>query len=139
MRNVMVIPKMNDKLQKFLDQGCLSEFIFYQYDGLPILFVGKTDDNIKYLISNCKLGELYVITEVSNSALLSLMDNQTPIRDIFTKNLKGFHGVTWNGKRFHVLLSHYTHLTDWLPRPGAKLDLPKEVTQSYYDLLKSEL
>lgn len=115
------------------------EYTFYIYDNFPILFVAKDENNTRFLCSCCKLGEQYVIVETSISALLSLMDNSTTIRDIFSTNYDGFWGFTWDGKHIHAYHSHNYPLNDWLPRPGAKLNISKIITQPYYDLLKSEL
>ena len=54
--------------------GLILEHAFYEYSE-PILFVCRDYDWNRYLCSCCKLSEEWVLSKVSVSDLLSLVDN----------------------------------------------------------------
>ena len=112
------------------------EHIFYQMGIYPILFVCKDEKKNRYLCSCCRLGEEWIISQVSESALIDLIDDKVTIREIF-ENCDALRlMVKWDGEQFSC-----THEIpgDALPEKGALLELNKERTGVYRDVLMRDI
>ncbi len=96
------------------------EYVFYAYDE-PILFVCTDIQGTRYLCSCCKLSEEWAVAQVTEKALLEMLDDRIPLDEVF-RSCKGVTFVLrWDGERFHQQPG--TIPEELLPEPGAFLDL----------------
>lgn len=103
------------------------EHTFYALDD-PVLFVCKDMTGVHYLCSCCKLGEEWVVGQVSETALVNMIDDKITIRDVFEKKCSTKFHVTWDGEKFSIT-DKITN--DSLPRVGAMLELAHERYNRY--------
>lgn len=112
------------------------EHIFYQMGLYPILFVCKDGNKNRYLCSCCRLGEEWIINQVSENALVAFIEDKITIREVF-EDCDGLRlMVKWDGERFSC-----THEIpdDMLPEKGALLELKEEQTGEYRDILMRDI
>ena len=81
--------------------GLILEHVFYEYSE-PILFVCRDHDWNRYLCSCCKLSEEWVLSKVSVSDLLSLVDNKITIRSLFEGNRQDLLVLLWDGQSIYL-------------------------------------
>ena len=116
--------------------GVLSmEHIFYILGTDPILFVCMDNEKRRYLCSCCKLGEEWVISQVSDNVLITLMEAQLTIRAAFETSGNPIFFVHWDGEQFFI---SQPAPDDALPRKGALLQLGNKVAQYSQELGKYE-
>ena len=63
------------------------EHIFYQMGLYPILFVCKDGNKNRYLCSCCRLGEEWIINQVSENALVAFIEDKITIREVDRKSV----------------------------------------------------
>ncbi len=109
------------------------EHVFYLLDSEPILFVCKDLMGHRYLCSCCLMYQEWVVGRTEESALLSLIDDKTTIRDIFVNDCDSKYLVWWDGENFKL----NSDVPDgMLPKVGATLELEQEKTGPYRETLR---
>lgn len=105
--------------------GVLSvEHIFYVLGPDPILFVCTDNGKRRYLCSCCKLGEEWVVSQVSNDVLVALMEDRLTIRAAFETSSNPIFFIRWDGERFSTSQQAPNNA---LPKKGALLELGEKV------------
>lgn len=107
------------------------EHTFYMLDDEPILFVCKGIEDIRFLCSCCRLYEKWVVGQITEAELISLIDDKVSIREVFERCDTKFV-VRWDGEKFEVDGDVHDSL---LPKPGALLELDREKCGVYRESL----
>ena len=111
------------------------EHVFYELDDEPILFVCQDTLGMRYLCSCCLMYTEWVVANVSESTLLSLIEDKVSIREVFESSDTLFF-VTWNGAAFTI---DGDVPVDAYPLKGAKLELESEKTGPFGEMLKQKV
>ena len=111
------------------------EHTFYELGYDRILFVCRDYHGRRYLCSQCTLGERLVVTTVTPQTLLSLMNGQITIREVFELPDEFRFTITRGGPRDGFIRGISSEL---LPMTGVKLELPAERRGEYYQRLLKE-
>lgn len=104
------------------------EHTFYVLDGKPILFVCIDKQKRRWLCSCCCMYREWLIGRTSEEALLEMIDDTIPIRDVFEKHCDKKFFVRLVGKQLHV---EKEIPDDAFPMKGAKLELERAKTGAY--------
>ncbi|MCM1217156.1 MAG: hypothetical protein NC081_05525 [Roseburia sp.] len=118
-------------LKKYFELPQLGELFrvwtFYKLDGQPILFVCVDGKGQKYLCSCCMMYSEWLVCDVSDAVLLSLVNDEISIREVFERHSSSLLFVTWDGKLFNVTGEIPA---DAFPEDGALLELKDDYSSN---------
>lgn len=110
------------------------EHSFYMLNDEPILFVCQNDVGVRFLCSCCRMYEKWIVGQVSEDALIDMIDERVTIREVFENRCDAQFLVVRDGNQFQL---HLDFSPDLFPRAGETLELEREKTGTYRKILES--
>ena len=115
------------------------EQVLVENDGVPILFVGKSDER-RYLILCVDTDVLrYFAVRISRKDLSDLLQGTVPMRDIFLRQAIFWDITAGDDMKDDVIVGHSISNidADMLPREGAVFEVLTENVEQYVRKIKN--
>lgn len=115
------------------------EQVLVENDGVPILFVGKSDER-RYLILCVDTDVLrYFAVRISRKDLCDLLQGTVPMRDIFLRQAVFWDITAGDDMKDDVIVGHSISNidADMLPQEGAVFEVLTENVEQYVRKIKN--